>query len=67
MIKNVLENIGGIGLYGIISLCLFFTFFTGMLIWAFRLRKPYLKSMEELPLDDGENAPHNQSKINSNS
>jgi hypothetical protein len=62
MIKNVLENIGGIGLYGIISLCLFFAFFTGMLIWAFRLRKPYLKSMEELPLDDSEALPQNQSK-----
>lgn len=58
MIQNVLHHIGGIGIYGIISVCLFFTFFTGMLIWAAFLKKPYLHSMRELPLQDGERAPH---------
>ena len=53
MIKNVLENINGVGLYGIISVGLFFIFFVGMLVWAFRLKKNYLNSMRELPLDDG--------------
>ena len=40
MIKNVLEHIGGIANYGIISLCLFFAVFAGVLVWAFRLKKP---------------------------
>lgn len=57
MEKEVLSNLGGVGIYGIISICLFFTFFTGMLIWAACLRKSYLNSMRELPLDDGERAP----------
>jgi hypothetical protein len=54
MIKNVLSNIGGVGLYGVISICLFFALFAGMVVWATRLKKPFLKSMSGLPLNDGE-------------
>ena len=52
MEEKVLSSIGGVGVYGVISICIFFTFFVGMLIWAFCLKKPYLNSMRELPLDD---------------
>ena len=58
MIENVLHKIGGVGIFGIISICLFFAFFTGMLIWAAYLRRPYLQSMRELPLE-GENRRDN--------
>ncbi len=54
MIKNVLCNIDGIGLYGVISICIFFGFFTGMLLWAFLQKKTHLKKMSALPLDAGE-------------
>jgi hypothetical protein len=64
MIKNVVEHIGGVGLYGIISVSLFFAFFLGMLIWALRLKKNYLNSMRELPLDGGEVAPENRNEDN---
>ncbi len=67
MIKNVVEHIGGIGLYGIISVSLFFAFFIGMLIWAFRLKKSYLDAMRELPLEGGEVAPENHHQRNQNS
>jgi len=53
MIKNVLENIGGVGLYGVISICLFFGFFLAMLVWVWQLKKPHVDSMRELPLHDG--------------
>ena len=53
MIKNVLTDIGGIGLYGVISVCLFFVIFSGVLVWAFLQRKPHLNSMSQLPLNDG--------------
>jgi cytochrome c oxidase cbb3-type subunit IV len=53
MIKNVISSLGGVDVYGIISICFFFAFFIGMLIWAFRLKRSYLDSMRELPLDDG--------------
>jgi hypothetical protein len=53
MIQNVLRDIGGIGLYGVISVCLFFLVFSVALVWACLLSKPFLKSMSALPLDDG--------------
>lgn len=53
MIKNVLENIGGVGAFGVISICLFFAFFTGVVLWAISLGKADLKSISSLPLDDG--------------
>lgn len=54
MIKNVLSDIGGIGIYGIISICLFFAVFTGMLVWACRMKRNYAEKMSAAPLHDGE-------------
>lgn len=54
MIKNVLSEIGGIGIYGVISICLFFAVFTGMLIWACTMKKNFAQKMSACPLDDGE-------------
>ncbi|MCC7375897.1 MAG: cbb3-type cytochrome c oxidase subunit 3 [Verrucomicrobiales bacterium] len=53
MIKNVLTHIGGIEGYGIASVTLFFVFFIGMLIWAFRLNRQRLEDIGRLPLEDG--------------
>ena len=54
MIKNVLSGIGGVGLYGVISITLFFAVFIGMLIWVFAMKKSFAKTMSALPLNDGE-------------
>lgn len=54
MIRNVLTHIGGVEMYGIISVLLFFAFFVGMLVWAFCLNSAYLESMRQLPLHGGE-------------
>jgi hypothetical protein len=54
MYQNVLESIKGIGLYGVVSILIFFIFFTGMLVWALALKKNYLNTMGNLPLDGGE-------------
>lgn len=54
MIKNVLSDIGGVGVYGVISISLFFAVFTGMLIWALRIKKKYAQEMSAAPLNDGE-------------
>jgi cbb3-type cytochrome oxidase subunit 3 len=51
MIRNVLEHIGGIERYGIISILLFFACFVGTLVWAFRLKKPFLNRMAAKPLE----------------
>lgn len=53
MIKNVLQDIGGVGIYGVVSICLFFTVFSGALVWAFLQKKSFLKEMSVLPLEDG--------------
>jgi hypothetical protein len=53
MIKNVVQDIGGVGLYGIISLCLFFSVFTGAFLWACLHNKTFCRTMSSLPLDDG--------------
>ena len=51
MIENIMHEMGGIGMYGIISICIFFGFFLGMLIWTVCLKKPYVNAMRALPLE----------------
>lgn len=53
MIKNVAHDLGGIGIYGILSILMFFAFFTGMIVWALCARKSYVDKMQALPLEDG--------------
>jgi hypothetical protein len=52
MIKNVLSETGGIAMYGIASICLFFVVFVAALIFTFMKRRPYLTHMSSLPLED---------------
>ena len=59
MIQNVVEKIGGAGVYGIISVCLFFVVFTGAMIYAFAQKKSLCQTMSSLPLEDGERAKGN--------
>ena len=54
MIEKVLSNIGGIGVYGVISICIFFAFFTGMLVWSFSLQRSRLDEWSNLPLEGTE-------------
>jgi len=56
MIRNVLTDIDGIGLYGVVSICLFFAVFSSMLVWAFMQKKKILDSQSLLPLEDGTNS-----------
>jgi hypothetical protein len=51
MLENVLGRIGGVGMYGVISIILFFAVFLGVLVWMIGLKKSYLEKMRELPLD----------------
>ncbi len=51
MIQNVLRHLGGIENYGILSICLFFVCFLGVLAWALCLKKPFLTSMAAKPLE----------------
>jgi hypothetical protein len=65
MIEKVISDIHGVGMYGVISICLFFAFFTGVLVWAGTRKKSYLKTMGDLPLDDGSQPRDASEKIQS--
>ena len=52
MIQNVLSSIGGVGMYGVISILIFVAVFVVVTIWMLCLKKPYLESMRTLPLDE---------------
>lgn len=46
----------GVEVYGIVSICLFFTVFTTAMVWAAFQKKSLMQSMSALPLQDGEAA-----------
>ncbi len=51
-IKGHLDSISGIEIYPIISLLIFFTFFTVMFVWVMKSDKKYLEEMSEMPFDN---------------
>lgn len=51
MVRNVLEQIGGIGIYGIVSMLLFFAVFVGAVILVITMKQPHRNHMKMLPLD----------------
>ena len=52
MIKNVLSSIGGVEVYGVISVCLFFTVFSISVVVALRMNKAVARKLGALPLND---------------
>ena len=51
MINLILQAIEGIEIYSVISLVLFFAFFMGVIVRAFRLDKAYREKMKRMPLE----------------
>lgn len=47
-----MQTIDGIATYPMISLLLFFVFFTLLFWWVFTASKAHVKAMAELPLDN---------------
>ena len=54
MEQKIISTVQNINVYGVVSISIFFGFFTGMLVWAFAQKKNYLNRMGALPLDGGE-------------
>jgi len=52
MYKKVLTAIEGIDIFPIITLVLFFTFFVIWLVYAIKLKKPFIDEMSNMPLGD---------------
>jgi hypothetical protein len=59
MEENILGRMSVAGLCGMISICIFVAFFTGMLLWAFLQKKNDLDRIGSLPLD-GETNPNDK-------
>ena len=54
LVHSILREVENVNAYGLFSFILFFSFFIGVLVWAFLLKKNYLNHMGDLPLDGGE-------------
>jgi cytochrome c oxidase cbb3-type subunit 4 len=50
-IKGHMETIGGVEIYPILSLLIFFVFFVLLFWWVFTAKKDYIKNMEQIPLE----------------
>lgn len=51
MFGEIISSISGITIFPMIITVIFFLVFVGIVIWAFRVNKSYIKKMSELPLD----------------
>ena len=51
-IKGNLESIDGIEIYPIISFLIFFTFFVGLSIYVFKMKKERINDLKNIPLED---------------
>jgi hypothetical protein len=54
MIPNVLKDISGVDLYGVVSISLFFLVFLGAILFTVTQKKAFLQKMESLPLSGDE-------------
>ena len=54
MFKHYFEQIHNIEIWPIISLIIFFVFFTFTMIWIFFLDKKYVEKMTRLPFDEAD-------------
>ena len=53
--KNYLESITGVGVYPMVSLIIFFVFFSLLLLWALKVNKQYIGEMKRLPFPGNDN------------
>ncbi len=49
---NYLESIAGISIFPMISLIIFFTFFTGLIIYAVKSDKEHIRHLKNIPLEE---------------
>jgi cbb3-type cytochrome oxidase subunit 3 len=54
MYKDVLSRMEGVDLFPLIALIIFFTFFVLLIVWVVRLKRSYVDSMANMPLDEEE-------------
>jgi len=55
MYKEILQSIDNIAIWPVISFVIFFVFFIVLVWWALTVDRGFVRSMSELPLEDGTN------------
>ena len=53
--RNYVESIADVGVYPMVSLLIFFIFFTLLAVWAFRANRKYIDHMKNIPLGTDDN------------
>ena len=56
-VKHHMASIEGIEIFPIVSLLIFFVFFTVLYWWVFSAKKEYIKKVSEIPLENNQNNP----------
>ena len=51
---NYLERITRVGIFPLVSLVIFFAFFTGLLLWISKADKSYINTMKNMPFQGNE-------------
>lgn len=51
-VKQNLEQIDGVAIYPMISLVIFFVFFSALFWWVFTAKKKHIQEVSNIPLDD---------------
>ncbi len=63
-VKGPLESIDGVEIYPIISLLIFFIFFTALFWWVFTAKKEYISDVSSIPLEfESDEESHNNQKL----
>lgn len=62
-IKGNLENIEGVAIYPIVSLLIFFLFFTALFWWVFTAKKEHINEVSHIPLKDDTKLNKNTTKL----
>ncbi len=52
---HYLETITGVGIYPMVSLTIFFVFFSFVAVWALKADKNYIRTMKSIPFPESEN------------
>ena len=60
-VKGYMKSIDGVATYPMISLLIFFLFFTILFWWVFTASKEHIKEVSQIPLETEENQPKEES------
>jgi hypothetical protein len=52
MISQYLQSLEGVEILGVVSLCLSLAIFLGIVVWAVKADRAYVRMMKQLPLED---------------